>query len=190
MHGGTAPVVTTHTDPSRSSESGIAVERLADYGRGERREVQADLFARELVLPRAVARRHHQDGMSVADIAGRLGICPDVVTQQLLDALLLPVVPDAAPAPAATMRPDPSQDAAVAHRGGPYLLQAGPGTGKTRTLVRRIESLVDEGIDPNGILVLTFSNKAAAELMDRLALSRPEAAPRSGRAPSTRSGWT
>ncbi|MFC6048256.1 ATP-dependent helicase, partial [Methylobacterium hispanicum] len=74
------------------------------------------------------------------------------------------------------MRPDPSQDAAVAHRGGPYLLQAGPGTGKTRTLVRRIESLVDEGIDPNGILVLTFSNKAAAELMDRLALSRPEAA--------------
>jgi DNA helicase-2/ATP-dependent DNA helicase PcrA len=176
MHGGTAPVVTTHTDPSRSSESGIAVERLADYGRGERREVQADLFARELVLPRAVARRHHQNGMSVADIAGRLGICPDVVTQQLLDALLLPVVPDAATAPAATMRPDPSQDAAVAHRGGPYLLQAGPGTGKTRTLVRRIESLVDEGIDPNGILVLTFSNKAAAELMDRLALSRPEAA--------------
>ncbi|MFX7029359.1 UvrD-helicase domain-containing protein, partial [Acinetobacter baumannii] len=43
------------------------------------------------------------------------------------------------------------------------------------------ESLVDEGIDPNGILVLTFSNKAAAELMDRLALSRPEAAA---------AGWT
>lgn len=177
MHGCAVPVLTYHTDPSRSAESGSAVERLVDYGRGERREVQADLFARELVLPRFVVREHHAAGMSVADIAARLGIREDVVTQQLLDALLLPPVPEAVAAPAGgALRPDPSQDVAVAHRGSPYLLQAGPGTGKTRTLIRRVTSLIDEGVDPNGILVLTFSNKAAGELMDRLALSHPEAA--------------
>ena len=177
MHGCTDPVLTHHTDPSRSAESGTAVEKLVDYGRGERREVQADLFARELVLPRSVARDRHAEGMSVADIAARLGITEDVVTQQLLDALLLPPVPDAVAVPSGgALRRDPSQDIAVAHRGSPYLLQAGPGTGKTRTLIRRVTSLIDEGVDPNGILVLTFSNKAAGELMDRLALSHPEAA--------------
>lgn len=176
MHGATAPLVVTHADPSRSAEGGSAVEKLADYGRGERREVQADLFARELVLPRGAARDRHAGGMGVAAIAARLGIGRDVVAQQLLDALLLPVIPAPPEVAGAPVRPDPSQDAAVAHRGGPYLLQAGPGTGKTRTLVRRIASLVDEGVDPNGILALTFSNKAAAELKDRFAQLRPEGA--------------
>lgn len=176
MHGATTPLIVTHTDPSRSAEGGSAVERLADYGRGERREVQADLFARELVLPRSFARDRHVAGMGVAAIAARLGIGEDVVAQQLLDALLLPEIPDAPQAVPGAARRDPSQDAAVAHRGGPYLLQAGPGTGKTRTLVRRIASLVDDGVDPNGILALTFSNKAAAELKERFAQSRPAAA--------------
>lgn len=176
MHGATQPVLTKNSDPSRSAESGNGVEKLVDYGRGERREIQADLFARELILPRAVARAHYADGMTVTDIAGRLGIQEDVVTQQLLDALLLPVVPDPTEEQSSsTLEPDPSQDVAVAHRGSPYLLQAGPGTGKTRTLIRRIASLIDEGVDPNSILVLTFSNKAAGELMDRLALSHPDA---------------
>lgn len=176
MHGGNVPIVTTRSDPARSAESGNAVERLADYGRGERREVQADLFARELILPRATARLHHRAGMTASEIAGKLGVGTDVVMQQMLDALLLPVVQDEAPdSEAGSLLPDPSQDIAVAHRDSPFLLQAGPGTGKTRTLVKRIASLVDEGIDPNGILVLTFSNKAAGELMDRLAETRPEA---------------
>nr|WP_137830666.1 ATP-dependent helicase [Methylobacterium sp. L1A1] len=176
MHGCTAPILTYETDPSRSAESGTGVERLVDYGRGERREIQADLFARELVLPRYVARHLNLNGWTATEIATKLGIPLEVVTQQLLDALLLPPVPAPVPLPGGPLTPDPSQDAAVAHRGSPYLLQAGPGTGKTRTLIRRVTSLIDEGIDPNSILVLTFSNKAAGELMDRLALSHPEAA--------------
>ncbi len=57
-----------------------------------------------------------------------------------------------------------------------FQLQAGPGTGKTRTLVRRIEGLLADGVDPTTILVLTFSNKAANELCERIAASNPVAA--------------
>ena len=66
----------------------------------------------------------------------------------------------------------------MTHRGKPFLLQAGPGTGKTLTLVQRVRSLLAEGIDPAAILVVTFSNRAAGELVERLATANPDAAPR------------
>ncbi|MCU7376639.1 ATP-dependent DNA helicase [Paucibacter sp. O1-1] len=72
--------------------------------------------------------------------------------------------------------PDPTQIQAAAYRGLAFQLQAGPGTGKTRTLVRRIEGLLADGVDPTTILVLTFSNKAANELCERIAASDPVAA--------------
>jgi len=53
----------------------------------------------------------------------------------------------------------------VAHRGSPFLLEAGPGTGKTLALVERVSSLLADGIDPAAILVVTFSNRAAGELV-------------------------
>jgi len=65
---------------------------------------------------------------------------------------------------------------AARHRGVAFLLQAGPGTGKTRTLVARVESLLDDGVDPRRILLLTFSNKAAAEMTERIAQKRPQEA--------------
>ncbi|MCL2330276.1 MAG: ATP-dependent helicase [Phycisphaerae bacterium] len=65
---------------------------------------------------------------------------------------------------------------AAAHRGVAYLLEAGPGTGKTQTLVARVESLLAEGVDPRRILLLTFSNKAAGEMAERIARRHPEAA--------------
>ena len=71
-----------------------------------------------------------------------------------------------------------SQDRAASHRGSAFQLQAGPGTGKTKTLGKRVSSLLNEGVDPASILVLTFSNRAAGELADRLASAMPEAAPR------------
>ncbi|WP_338929200.1 UvrD-helicase domain-containing protein (plasmid) [Roseomonas mucosa] len=46
---------------------------------------------------------------------------------------------------------DPSQEAAVSHGSGPLLLSAGPGTGKTRTLVARVRRLVERGVDPASI---------------------------------------
>ena len=55
------------------------------------------------------------------------------------------------------------------HRGTAFQLQAGPGTGKTRTLVKAVLSLLEEGIHPSSILVLTFSNRAAGELTERIA---------------------
>lgn len=177
LHTAPEPVVTQRVDASRMTEGASSVvERVVDYGRRERRELQADLFARELLLPRERARDLYLGHrLGAKEIADRSGLPYALVAQQLLDALLLPipspiteVVP---PRPAPPL--DPSQEAAAAHGGAPFQLQAGPGTGKTKTLIARIERLIDQGVDPGTILVLTFSNKAAGELIDRLTKSRP-----------------
>jgi len=80
------------------------------------------------------------------------------------------LVRDPGPAPAAPAL-DAAQRRVVQHEGGPLLVLAGPGTGKTTTIV---ESVVDRvarrGIDPSRMLVLTFSRKAAEELRERIAL--------------------
>ncbi|MER0448135.1 ATP-dependent DNA helicase [Streptomyces sp. Edi4] len=65
---------------------------------------------------------------------------------------------------------DAPQRRVVDHRSGPLLVLAGPGTGKTTTLVEAVAARVAEGADPERILVLTFSRKAAVELRDRMAL--------------------
>ena len=65
---------------------------------------------------------------------------------------------------------------AATHEGAPFLLEAGPGTGKTQTLVGRVEHLLGRSVDPEKILILTFSNKAAGELAERIAAKHPEAA--------------
>ncbi|MFF5894809.1 ATP-dependent helicase [Streptomyces argenteolus] len=64
---------------------------------------------------------------------------------------------------------DAPQRAVVDHRDGPLLVLAGPGTGKTTTLVESVARRVADGTDPARILVLTFSRKAAVELRDRMA---------------------
>jgi superfamily I DNA/RNA helicase/RecB family exonuclease len=66
---------------------------------------------------------------------------------------------------------DPAQRQVVAHRGGPLLVLAGPGTGKTTTIVEAVvDRIAERGTDPGRILVLTFSRKAAHELRERIAL--------------------
>lgn len=165
-------------DPARPTEpSPVGMDRVVDYGRRQRREVQMDLFARELLLPRTVARALHVDqGLSGSAIAAKLGAPFEVVAQQLFDALLLPAVPSASAAAHVERPLNPLQAAAAAHRGEAYLLEAGPGTGKTQTLIARVEGLLEEGVDPRRILLLTFSNKAAGEMAERIARKRPEAA--------------
>lgn len=78
----------------------------------------------------------------------------------------------AGPAPeepeAAPFRLDPAQKAAVEHPGGPALVVAGPGSGKTAVLALRVAHLVQGGADPASILALTFTNKAAGELRERI----------------------
>ncbi|MEU9037565.1 UvrD-helicase domain-containing protein [Streptomyces sp. NPDC048352] len=65
---------------------------------------------------------------------------------------------------------DAAQRAVVDHTAGPLLVLAGPGTGKTTTLVEAAAARVEAGTDPARILILTFSRKAAVELRDRAAL--------------------
>ena len=61
-----------------------------------------------------------------------------------------------------------SQEQAVTHPGGPLVVLAGAGTGKTRTLTRRFAWLVEQGVPADEILALTFSSAAAAEMRERL----------------------
>lgn len=175
--GGDEFTSTSEADPLRSAEvASIGVDRVVDYNRKQRREVQMDLFAREILLPRSWMRQLHlEERKTATSIANSCRAPFSVVAQQLLDALLLP--PLAIPLPKANVsRPlNDDQLKAVNHRGRPYLLEAGPGTGKTQTLVARVNSLLTDGVSPERVLVLTFSNKAAGELSERITLQHPEA---------------
>lgn len=63
------------------------------------------------------------------------------------------------------------QHAAAHHDGGPLLIVAGAGTGKTKTLAARVSVLLERGVAPERILLLTFSRRAAQEMLTRVAAS-------------------
>jgi DNA helicase-2/ATP-dependent DNA helicase PcrA len=62
---------------------------------------------------------------------------------------------------------NPSQLQAVTHRDGPLLVIAGAGSGKTRTLIYRVARLIESGVPPGAILLLTFTRRAAQEMLRR-----------------------
>ncbi len=76
--------------------------------------------------------------------------------------------PQAAPAATITTKVlNPAQYAAVTHGDGPILVIAGAGSGKTRTLVYRMAYLIQQGVAPESILLLTFTRRAAQEMLYR-----------------------
>lgn len=66
------------------------------------------------------------------------------------------------------IKPNQAQQTCIDNIEGKYLVLAGPGTGKTFTLIQRIASMIQKGIEPNKILCLTFSDAAANEMKTRL----------------------
>ncbi len=83
------------------------------------------------------------------------------------------VLPAPEPAPLASLDDglNSAQRAAVHHDTGPLLIVAGAGTGKTKTLVSRVLRLIEDGAEPNRILLLTFTRRSSSEMLQRVRAS-------------------
>lgn len=171
----------------RSTEAGFGgqpletgSDRVVAYSPRARQEVQADIFAQEFLLPADALRdrlvRLRQRPSRVAEEAG---LPVEFVRMQAIRALLLPplaapTVPEAA---GSGHLLDPEQREAAEWDERPLIIDAGPGTGKTRTLIARIRHLIGKEVPPSSILALTYSNKAAAEMIERIETVSPASAP-------------
>src|SRR3954454_233079 len=153
---------TTRTLPLRSGELLTTPCRDAEgFSRYQRGDISRG-HAPEPHAPRP--------SQGCAGVSGRRASIADVATRGTGTDPAGPVYRLVAGEPARASRPvlDPTQQAVVDHPGGPLLVLAGPGTGKTTTIVEAVARRIEDRVDPEQILVLTFSRKAAAELRTRV----------------------
>lgn len=154
----------------------IGVHRVEGYGPQEQIECEANVFAREFLLPGNVLKEWFMGGLNAEQIAQKVGVSIEMVCHQLARALLTPDITTTLTVKASLAGElilDNSQKQAAEAFEGPLLIAAGPGTGKTRTLAGRVLYLLKSKtpkVQPESILILTFSNKAAEELRDRVSL--------------------
>jgi len=205
--------------------------RVWGYNPRQAREVEANVFAAELLAPAAALRARFMDGQDYRALADRYGVTPTCALNGLIGAVLGGTAPsppahadwslsaplrqptrlspcagegslltdkqsgrqvgvghdttrqENSPSPYPQERGmggegvlDESQRRAAEIDAPRALVDAGPGTGKTRTLVARTLHLINQGATTSEILVLTFSNRAADELRQRLRMAGPETA--------------
>ncbi|MGH2343818.1 MAG: UvrD-helicase domain-containing protein, partial [Chloroflexota bacterium] len=138
------------------------------YNPLQRREAEANLFAAELLAPGPLLREHVRRGARLSALRSLLGVSEAVLLDQMDSSLLLPDVRVIGSA-RADLALDTTQQYAARLAPGPVLVQGGPGTGKTHVLMERARFLLASGkVDPHSILVLAFTERAAAEIRERL----------------------
>ncbi len=95
IHAGSVACSAEDVDPSRSMEAApVGLQRVEEYGAQERRELQANVFARAFLFPRSLARQMFvEKALTASDIAKQLDLPVPLVRQQILDVVLLPPSP-------------------------------------------------------------------------------------------------
>lgn len=161
-------------DPVYGSMYGCAgTESLTRYNSRSREEAEANAFAAEFLCPSDEVFRLWltNKGATAEKLAESLGAPFFIVNSQLAEALYQKAFSfdnSSFSSKKDEKECDPIQEEAATFVGAPVLINAGPGTGKTKTLIRRIEFLLGK-YEPEKFLIVTFSNEAATELMERVA---------------------
>lgn len=155
--------------------------RIATYHPRQIQESEASIFATELLVPSHRLARRFDEGQNASALAAEFKVPRYVILSQMTAVLLAPLpdfgklLTETEHVPFHWEKLDDSQKRACCMLEGPVLVQAGPGTGKTRTLTSRIEWLISEkNVAPERIVALTFSNKATEELRLRLRQTVPD----------------
>ena len=155
------------------------------YGPKMLKEREANLFALEFLVPTDkiaapfLEKTQKPFSSLYEDLKSSTGQSDSFLVSQLSRAILLRPANHAegeAKSEKPSTPPNESQRRAAEIEKGPLLLVAGPGTGKTKTLIERIIFLLKQGNDPSSILALTFSAKATEEIQKRVEDFDPEAA--------------
>ncbi len=151
--------------------------RVDTYNPKLLQELAANVFAAAFLLPLDDVRARFLAGKDFRSIAVTAGVSEGAALHALVQALLNLPVPEEPDRLVMSSPPlDPTQRLAAEIEAGPVLVNAGPGTGKTRTLIARVQHLLTQRESSASILAVTFSNRAAAEMRERIQLAEPERA--------------